>query len=161
MALPTSAPIPAVTAIASAPQKPTLKPGLTTGAPPAQAPSAPSAIRKTNAAAGTATTTASRATRKAAKRRQRGADRERDRRRPGGLDRIWLCRFGEPELVTGVRRERIPGHQLIGHLARELRLHAAVFVDMGELAPLLERLLMKRALLALQIGGLGIRLRAH
>src|SRR5271166_7083301 len=58
--------MPAVTAIASAPQKPTLNAGLTIGAPPAQAPSAPSATRKTNAAAGTAATTASRGARNAA-----------------------------------------------------------------------------------------------
>src|SRR5271165_2304830 len=51
--------MPAVTAIANAPQNPTLSAGLTTGAPPAQAPSAPSATRKANAAAGTTMTTAS------------------------------------------------------------------------------------------------------
>ena len=56
--MPITARIPAVTAMAGAPQKPTLSAGLTIGAPPAQAPSAPSATRKTNAAAGTALTTA-------------------------------------------------------------------------------------------------------
>src|ERR1700677_5076285 len=44
--------------MASAPQKQTLSAGFTIGAPPNQAPSAPSATRKTNAAAGTALTTA-------------------------------------------------------------------------------------------------------
>src|ERR1700733_13943318 len=58
MALPINAPIPAVTPMASAPQKPTLSAGFTIGAPPSQAPSAPSATRKTNAAAGTASTMA-------------------------------------------------------------------------------------------------------
>jgi hypothetical protein len=58
--------MPAVTAIASAPQKPTLSAGLMTAAPPARAPSAPSAMRKTNAAAGTTMTTRLLAARKAA-----------------------------------------------------------------------------------------------
>ena len=56
MAFPIRAPIPAVTAMASAPQKPTLSAGFIIGAPPAQAPSAPSRTRKTKAAAGTALT---------------------------------------------------------------------------------------------------------
>ena len=74
MALPISAPIPAVTAMASAPQKPTLSAGLTIGAPPAHAPSAPSRTRKTNAAAGTALTIERGRREKRSERRQRRAE---------------------------------------------------------------------------------------
>src|SRR5271165_2650470 len=53
-ALPTRAPMPAVTAIATAPQKPTRNAGRTIFAPPSHAPSAPSASKKTRAAVETA-----------------------------------------------------------------------------------------------------------
>ena len=52
--------------MASAPQKPTRSAGLTIGAPPALAPTAPSVTRKTIAAAGTTMTTAPYGARKAA-----------------------------------------------------------------------------------------------
>src|SRR5271168_883418 len=59
MALPTNAPIPAVTAIASAPQNVTRKVGLTIDdAPPAKAPIAPSAAKNINEAEGTTASSA-------------------------------------------------------------------------------------------------------
>lgn len=52
-AFPTKLPIPAVTAMASTPQKVTRTVARTTGAPPALAPSAPSTARNTSEAADT------------------------------------------------------------------------------------------------------------
>ena len=52
------------------------------------------------------------------------------------------------------------GHELAGDLLCELRLQASFFVDMGELLPLLDRSLAKRAPLAHEVSGLGVGLRA-
>ena len=157
-ALPINAPITAVTPMANAPQKPTLSAGFTIGAPPNQAPSAPSATRKTNAAAGTAFTMAPGGATRRRQRWQRRADRERDGGCEGGLDRPGLSALAEAQLLARVSVESVFGHELAGDFLCELRLQASFFVDMGKLLLLLGRPLAKRAPLARQISGLGIRL---
>ena len=55
--------------------------------------------------------------------------------------------------------ERVLGHELISDLLGELRFQAPLFVDMGKLFFLLDRLLAERASLARQVSGLGVGLR--
>ena len=148
MALPISAPMPAVTAIASAPQKPTLIAGFIRGAPPARAPSAPSATRKTIAAAGTALTMAFGGARNAVSVGSAAPSEN----ATADAKAAWIGLGSAPSLkdalVTRMRGERVLGHELIGHLTREPRLHATIFVDVSELACFFRRLLAERAPLA-------------
>jgi hypothetical protein len=80
------------------------------GAPPAQAPSAQSATRKTKAAAGTMMTAARFGARKAA-RVGSAAPTEGNRRRPGRLDQVRLSGFVKAKLVARMGVERVLGHE--------------------------------------------------
>src|ERR1700733_12840917 len=124
--------------MASAPQKPTLSAGFTIGAPPAPAPSAPSATRKTIAAAGTAFTTTPSGARNAvsvgaaAPTENASAD----------ANAAWIglgCALVQAELVARMGVERVLGHELIDDLLGELRFQAPLFVDVGKLARLCGR----------------------
>src|ERR1700722_3477226 len=152
MALPISPPIPAVTAMASAPQKPTLSAGFTIGAPLAQA---PSAARKTNAAGGDGFNDGALRREKRRQRRRRFAERERKRRCERGLGSVWAGRARPSEIVARMGVERVLGHELISDLLGELRFQAPLFADMGKLFFLLDRLLAERASLARHGSGPG------
>ena len=156
--VPKSAPTPAVSAMASAPQNVTRTAPLATPAPPTRAATPPRSARNTSDApdttgirpdAGvTAVTARGRAapTAKLAGRRQRRLDRARARR------------LGDAELVAGMRAERIVGHELVGNLLRERRIEAAPDVDRRQLLALALVVRLELGALARELGLLGIRL---
>ena len=144
------APIAAVTAMASAVQKPTLSAGFTIGAPPAQAPSAPSAARKTNAAAGTGLAMAPCGARNAVS----VGDSSPSENASADANAAW-DRFGPGALVQASSSRAWASSDLLG----ELRFQAPLFVDTGKLFLLLDRVLAERAPLARQVSGLGVGLR--
>ena len=152
--------MPAVTAIASAPQKATRTAGFSGGAPPIQAPSAPSTARKIRAAAETTATIDSRGARKAAKVGSAAPMEKADGRGGRGLNGVGPGALSEAELVAGVGAQRILRHKLLGDLCRESRCEPAINVDLRQLAHLGPRLLIERALFSLKVGGFRIGLRA-
>ena len=90
------------------------------------------------------------------------ADRERERRRPRGLERARGRDLGDAELVAHVRAELVVRHQLFGDEPREPGLDAAVLVDLRELAQLAaagSRAIASASIA--QVGLLGVALRAH
>ena len=104
--VPTSAPIPAVTAIATAPQATTRTVARRRGAPPSRAPRSPSSARATSVTATVDADARPRRRQRGGQQRQRRARRERQRRRPRGLQRARQALLVEPELVAGVRLQR-------------------------------------------------------
>ena len=105
-AAPTSAPMLAVIAIATAPQATTRTVARRRGAPPSRAPRPPSSP---SASSVTTTVTAARAARRRhgdGQQRQRRTGRERQRRRPRGLERPGQPPLVEAQLVAGMRLQR-------------------------------------------------------
>ena len=119
--MPISAPIPAVTAIASAPQNATRSVGLSGGAPPSQALSAPSAARKTSDAAGTAATVAASGARKATKVGSAAPTEKLTAEAKAASSPIGAVPLVQPELVARVGAQRVRSHELLGDLTRERR----------------------------------------
>ena len=150
-ALPIMAPIPAVTAIAKVPQK------ADSHRRPddrgAAGPGAERAERDEKNQRGRGDNDHGRLSRREKRRQGRhcGAEREGNRRGKGGLNRFRRCALGQTKLVARMGGERVLGHELIGHLPRELRLHVPILIDMGELLPLLCRRLGERALFARKV----------
>ncbi len=152
--------MPAVAAIASAPQNVTRAAAAPIVAPPARAAMAPSAARNTRAVAGTARAPSARAR---APRRRAAAEapqREARSRRRRGLQRSRNRAVRDAELVASVGAERVVRHELLGHLLRELLIQAPAHVDAHELAVLAGVVGLELLALARQIGLLAVGLRA-
>jgi hypothetical protein len=124
--------MPAVNAIASAHQNVTRNVALRTCAPPARAPIAPSSPRNTSDAidttgtsidGGETRTTESGNTAPVAK---VPADRQ------GRLNRTGGRHLRDAEFIPRMSAERVPRHQLIGDLSREVRFDAALDINQGE-----------------------------
>jgi hypothetical protein len=145
--------------MAIAPQKPTRNAGQTILAPPSQAPSAPSARRKIRAATDTAGSIALRG-QKRRRGRQNGAQGKRGRRSEGGEDGVGAPFFGQAKFVAGMGGEGVLRRQLFGDLAGQRGVEAAVLVNPRKFVQFGVRLFLQRALLALEVSGLEIRLRA-
>ena len=90
-----------------------------------------------------------------------GADRERDRRRPRGLEGAGHGPLVQAQLVAGVRGQAVALGQLLGDLAGEPRAQAPVLVDRGQLGQLALGVRLELAALEPQVGELRVALRAH
>ena len=112
--------MPAVAAIASAPQNVTRAAATATGAPPARAAMAPSDAKNTSAVAGTATSARLHGHERGDEERQQRAASEARGRGAGRLQRPRDREVGDAELVARVRAERVVRRQLVGDLLREL-----------------------------------------
>ena len=150
--------MPAVAAIASAPQNVTRAAAAPMAAPPARAAMAPSAARKTSAVAGTAEQRCRHGHERSDDERQQGAAAEARGRRGRRLQRPCNREIRDAELVARVGAERVVRHELLGHLFRELLIQAAAHVDAHELAVLAGVVGLELLALAREIGLLAVRL---
>ena len=127
--VPNSAPTPAVSPIASAPQNVTRMAPVVTGAPPTRAATPPRIARNTSEIPET--------TEDQARRRDNGGRQQRHGRANGeagrggkrSLNRPRPERLGDAEFVAGMRAQRVMGHQLLGNLFRERGIQTAVHID--------------------------------
>ena len=152
--------MPAVIAIATAPQDTTRTAAARRGAPPSRAPtspSSPSAISVTTTVVPSRTPAGVTATAKSgsvAPAANESAD----------VHAAWNGRaepcLVEAQLVAGVRPQRAAARQRRRHLARQRRREAPFLIDPGELAKLAGRVPAKLARLEAHVGLLGVPLRA-
>ena len=151
--------MPAVTAIATAPQATTRTVARRRGAPPSRAPMSPS-----SASAISVTRRPRRPAPPPASPRRPAAAAPHPPRttaptstRPGTAAPPLLF---EAQLVARMRPQRAAARQGLRHLARQRRGQAPLLVDPGELSQLAIRVAAKLALLQADVGLLGVALRA-
>ena len=152
--------MPAVSAMAKAPQKTTRAAARQTLAPPAQAPTAPSTARVTSEAVVTTGMIIAGGRDNGREQRHRGAGSERCRRCQCRLHGTRRGDLRDAELIARVGAERVLGHQLHRDVARQLGIDAALDVDLRQLLPLALDVVGQLLRLACQLGVLGIGLRA-
>ena len=159
--VPTRAPMSAVAAIASPPPTVMRIAARARGAPPSRAPNVPSsASRMIVTIAITAMRARPERSRRPAapgRRRPRSSPRRRPPPAPGGPSSPSRM----PELVAHVAPERVRLHQRGRDLAGEVPVESPLLVDLGELLELVLREAGELVGLALDVGELGVALRAH
>ena len=89
-----------------------------------------------------------------------GAHREAAGRSQRRLNRARAERFGNAELVAGMRAERIVGHELLGDLLRERGIQATTDVDRRQLLSLARVVRLSSVRSRSSVSLLGVRLRA-
>ena len=130
--VPNSLPMPAVRAMANAPQNVTRAVARRTFAPPALAPIAPRRARKPKRCGGHDRDKRAGGRHQHHEQRHGRADRECRGRRQRGLHGRGGGDLRNPKLIARVRAQGIFRHQLLGNLPRQRLIDAALDVDFGE-----------------------------
>ena len=160
-AWPTTAPMPAVIAIATAPHATTRVVAGMRRAPPSRAPVSPEDGKRHEGCGDADGRPRRRGRDTDGDQRQDRAARERESRCPGGLQRTGAPPILETELVARMGFQRARTGQLDRDLVRQIGRQSTALVDRGELAQLAARIRTKLPLLEPEIRLLGVTLRTH